>query len=197
MFQAECVNFDLQKVTDVALIPTTGHWDEYVQSWSKGHRKGMDRVWRKLNALGETRFHLSQPKSLAELHEVLRAGFEVEDKSWKGAEGTSVLKNPDRWEFFVKQAELLWESGELSLAFLLHQDQPIAFEYGMTSKGVYSSLKVGYDSAFSQFSPGQLLMMKLLEHCYADEQVISMDCLGEINQATQRWLPETYTPSID
>ncbi len=116
----------------------------------------------------------------------------MDDKSWKAKAGTSIKCSPEMPEFHVRQAVLLAERGELVLAFLEYNGQPIAYEYAWNAKGVYHSFKVGYDEQFAWASPGQLLQHKLLEQCHTDSEVHSMDCLGPIGQAVQQFRPESY-----
>ena len=79
----------------------------------------------------------------------LRQGFEIEDQGWKGRAGTSVLKNPPMFDFYLRQARHFAATGELRLVFLEYRGRPIAFEYGWQGKGTYFPLKIAYDESVS------------------------------------------------
>jgi hypothetical protein len=70
----------------------------------------------------------AEPKMTVSTAREIRIGFEVEDRGWKGAGGTSTLREPGALAFFVEQAKLLSASGHLLLAYLDLDDTTIAFE---------------------------------------------------------------------
>ena len=94
--------------------------------------------------------------------------------------------------FYVEQAEQLARWGQLRLSFLEAGAQPIAFAYGINAKGIYHSIKCGYDGRFATYSPGQLLRHHMFEAFCADPQCRAVDCLGPITGAHRRWRPTTY-----
>ncbi len=79
-------------------------------------------------AEGGTELRELFPTDENEIEELLATGFAIEDRSWKGAAGTSVLKNPHVYQFYLDQAKQLARDGQLELVFLNFQGQPIAFE---------------------------------------------------------------------
>jgi hypothetical protein len=93
--------------------------------------------------------------------------------------------------FYRRQAEQLARHGELRLAFLRVGGEPIAFAYGMQTKGVYRSLKVGYDPHWSAYSPGQMLRMLVLERLFAEPDTRQVDAISP-TPAHRQWRPEPY-----
>ena len=61
------------------------------------------------------------------------------------------------WRLSLRQSRQLAQWGQLELAFLECGEQAVAFCYGLTAKGVFHSLKIGYDPAYADCAPGQLL----------------------------------------
>jgi CelD/BcsL family acetyltransferase involved in cellulose biosynthesis len=122
----------------------------------------------------------------------MRQGLEIENLGWKGKAGTSVLKTPGMENFFLEQAELLAHDKHLELAFLEAAGRPIAFCYGQTAKGVFHSAKIGYDPAFADYSPGQLLRYLLLERFYHESDRKALDFLGPLTDSHAAWQPKTY-----
>ena len=47
---------------------------------------------------------LVRPDDAGEVEPLLREGFEVEHRSWKGTAGSSVLSDAVMWQFYLRQA---------------------------------------------------------------------------------------------
>jgi CelD/BcsL family acetyltransferase involved in cellulose biosynthesis len=148
---------------------------------------------RRLAQQGPVEFQIRGQLSPEEVEPWLLRGFEVEDRGWKGAAGTSVLRTPGMFDFFLRQARWLAAWGQLELASLDCGGRPIAFCFGASAKGVFHSCKIGYDPAFAELSPGLLLQYHVLEHLHADGQRRAIDYLGPITEYHLHWKPDTYT----
>jgi hypothetical protein len=122
----------------------------------------------------------------------MRRGLEIENLGWKGAAGSSVLQTSAMETFFLQQAELLSQEKQLELAFLESAGRPIAFAYGQAAKGVFHSAKIGYDPAFAEYSPGQLLRYFLLERFFHESGRTALDFLGPLTASHAAWHPQTY-----
>ncbi len=167
-------------------------WDAYEAAWSGNHRRHLRKALRRAESEGGVELRLVQPRTASELEPLLREGFEVEHRSWKGTAGSSVLSNSVMWQFYLRQATELARCGELELAFLRYEGRAIAFEYGWSSRGVYYTPKVGFDSEYSRFSPGQLLRYLLLKETFARPDRQAVDFLGPLSEATAKWTTRTY-----
>jgi hypothetical protein len=152
----------------------------------------MRKAFRRAEEAGGVELDLRRPHSSSELEALLNEGFEVEHRSWKGQEGSSVLANPAMRSFYLRQAARLAQWGSLELAFLRYQGKAIAFEYGWAVHGVYYTPKVGFDDEFAQFSPGQLLRYLLLKDFFSRADRWTVDFLGPLSDATARWATNTY-----
>lgn len=162
-------------------------WAAYQGRWSKGHRRKMKMARRQAEAAGGVQLRLCDQLQPREVGPLVRAGFEVEHRSWKGAAGGSVLSRPGMLEYYCEQGRRLAAAGCLQLAFLEHRGEPIAFEFGLAAKGTYYSYKVGYDERFAELTPGQLLRLKLLERFHADPNLALVDFAGPLSEATAKW----------
>lgn len=174
-----------------ALVEIGNDWQTYEASRSSKRRQNRRRQVRQLEQAGKTELKIYYP-SPCQIHSFMIEGFEIEDRSWKGSEGTSVLKTPGMLDFYCREAALLAEWGQLELVFLEHQDKAIAFDYGLNSKGVHYTPKVGYDEAYEKFSPGQLLVMLFLQRLYADTERKQLDFLGPPDPWKLSWATCTY-----
>ncbi|HEY2760039.1 MAG TPA: GNAT family N-acetyltransferase, partial [Pirellulales bacterium] len=167
-------------------------WSRYESAWSGNHRRHMRKALRRAEQDSAVELDIRRPNAAEEVEGLLHEGFEVEHRSWKGQGGTSVLASPEKWNFFLEEAKQLARHNHLMLVFLRRQGQAIAFEYGWWARGIYYTPKVGYDSAFSQLSPGQLLRYLLIKQFFEAQNCSSVDFLGPLAEATAKWSTHTY-----
>ncbi len=185
------VTAHFQEQSQLGRIEIDHDWEAYQRSWSRKHRQQMARHARRLARQDDVQLRVLSELAPQEVEGWMRRGFEVEDRSWKGAAGTSVLQTPGMFTFFTRQAEQLARWGDLELAFLECGKRPIAFSYGLSAKGVYHSYKVGYDLEYAGYSPGQLLRYQLFRRFYGDPQRRAIDCMTP-GDAHGKWKPATY-----
>ena len=152
----------------------------------------MNRAAKRLACEGDVQFERLTQLDAPNVKPWLREAFEVEDLSWKGRSGTSVLRTPGMFDFFARQAEQLAAWGQLDVSTLRLNGRIVAFAYGFRSKNVVFAHKIGYDPQFSAFSPGQLLFFHLLEQLHADDKIRALDFMGPLTQSLSRWRPATY-----
>ncbi|MFZ5829509.1 MAG: GNAT family N-acetyltransferase [Planctomycetota bacterium] len=195
-WQAACGTLEAPLVTRerflVPRIEIGDDWQAFLAGLSRSHRQRMAKAMRRFEQEGPVTF---EARSDLEVHEVepwLQEGFEVEDRSWKGKAGSSVLGAPRMFQFFLRQAEQLARFGQLEVAMLRLQERPVAFLYGYRAKGVYYAFKIGYDPQFAAHSPGQLLLYQLFERLHRDPECHAVDCMGPLSETINRWRPASY-----
>jgi CelD/BcsL family acetyltransferase involved in cellulose biosynthesis len=171
------------------------NWEAYQAAWSGNHRRHMRKAIRRANEEGGVELDIRRPTSADEVESLLLEAFEVENRSWKGSERTSVLSNPTVWSFYRGQATAIANEGQLEITFLRHEGKAIAFEYGWHAGGVYYTPKVGYDDAFGRYSPGQLLRVLRYEKAFAGSELQTIDFYGPLAEATAKWATCTYPVS--
>jgi CelD/BcsL family acetyltransferase involved in cellulose biosynthesis len=177
----------------VAKIEMAKSWDAFSKNLSRSHRQSIHKALRHLEELGELKLVMQSELASEEVHSRLEKVFTVEDSSWKGSSGSSVLRTPGMSDFFLRQARQLAEWGQLEIALLELEGHPVASLFGFSAKGVYHAHKIGYDPKFSQYSPGQVMFWKILEQLHAQGGWKAFDCIGPMTEATSRWRPNTYT----
>ncbi len=180
-----------QRQFDVGLINTTGDWESYWSSRSKNHRKSVRANDRRLRKLGEVTFVRQRDFAPGQLRNQLRQAFDIEHRSWKGQQESSVLATPGMFEFYCAGAESMAASGMLELHWLQLDGQNIAFEMGYLAKGIFHSHKVGFDPAYAKFGPGHLLMRWQLEHLFDQPEVQHVDTMSEMTAATRKWVTDS------
>jgi CelD/BcsL family acetyltransferase involved in cellulose biosynthesis len=164
----------------------------YLARCSRRHRQNMRRAQRMIDQAGSRRLRIYDSLEPDEVEPLLRVGFEIEDRGWKGRAGTAVLRSPALWEHYLRQARLLAASRQLCLVFLEHAGRPIAFEYSFMAKGHYFSPKVSYDEEFARFSPGQLLCHDLYSQMADSTDSPVVDLVGPLNDAERQWNTDEY-----
>jgi CelD/BcsL family acetyltransferase involved in cellulose biosynthesis len=177
------------RIGRVAIAP---EWESYERGLDKKHRRNRKSQARRLEQAGETQLQIIRHASPDESEFLLREGFAVEARSWKGAAGTAVLQNPTAFHFYREQARLLAARGELELAFLEHDGRPIAFNYGYCARGVHYALKVGYDAAFQAYGPGHQLFLRMLRRFHDDQSHRLVDFCGPLDRWLADWATDSY-----
>lgn len=167
-------------------------WDAYLAARTKKHRHNMRRYLNRLQEAGPTEFKFYDNIAPQDAPQLLRRGFEVEDRGWKGAQGTSVLQTPGMFDYLCRQASVLAAAGQLRLGFLEHHGVPIAFDYGYAAAGIAYRAKIGYDEQFAWCCPGQLLGMHALERQHGGPGQRWTDFLGPLTDALEKWVTEPY-----
>lgn len=179
-------------MSEVGTIRFPRDADAYLAGRSRRHLKHMRRMERRSDAAGGRGLRIYDSLKPDDVEALLRAGFEMEDRSWKGRAQSSVLRTPNMWRHYLRQARLLAASGQLCLVFLECAGKGIAFEYSFLAKGHYITPKAGYDEAFRDMSPGQLLCFDLYRYmadCAASPVV---DLVGPLNDAERCWINDRY-----
>jgi CelD/BcsL family acetyltransferase involved in cellulose biosynthesis len=177
---------------NVGLVPTCSDWDSFNDKISKKRLRTLARRWRQLTEMGTLRLRIETNLAPDEVGHDLFEGIEIEDRGWKGREGTSVLKSPGMMEYYYRQAKLLAKAGNLIMVTLELDRRPIAFEYGFLAKGHYHSLKIGYDEAFANYSPGQVRTWLMLEEMCRRPELQYLDGMGPRSEAFAVWPGTTY-----
>lgn len=176
----------------VGQVGISEDWKSYEGKLNGDHRRNRNRYFRMLEKAGRTELRVHSGLKPAEVAALLQTGFEIEDRSWKSANGTSVLKTPGMFEVYCCQAQQLAEWGQLELVFLHHNDTPIAFDYGWRSKSTHFLCKLGYDDAYRQYGPGQQMIHRLLQRFHEDGEHRLLDFWGPMVPWNESWSTTSY-----
>lgn len=158
---------------------------------SSGFRKKLRRCRQRRAEIGTVETVVHTRLAPAEADRLVAQCLALEDRGWKGAAGSSVLRS-GMAGFFRQLARQLAAWNQLEIALLTCRGEPIAFDLGYAAKGTVYSHKVGYDPAYARFSPGHLLLEDQLARFRADSGRLRMDCMGPIDAATSHWTTRTY-----
>jgi len=135
--------------------------DEY---WSKFSSKTRNTFRRKIKKMGDVDFAIV--KQADQVASFLHEAHQVSLKSWQTRQlGLRVRNDQAERELFT----FLAQSGALRSYLLSKQGRPIAFLIGTQFKGCFNYEEVGFDRSFADASPGQVLLLKVLEDLLADD----------------------------
>lgn len=188
------MSFETTRMASTAQVAIGHDWASYESTRDGDHRRSRRRYAKKLEQAGKVRVDVHVPGNAQEAEHWARLAFEIEDRSWKGAAGSSVIK-ANQLPVFEQQARLLAASGHLEFGFLMLNEQPIAFAYCWRAKGTVFIAKLGYDDAFRQFGPGQQLVMHLLERLHRQADCKLLDFWGRLAPWNDSWATQTYDVS--
>jgi Acetyltransferase (GNAT) domain len=155
--------------SDVAVI----YPDKPQPHWWLQFSQKPDEYWKKF--CHRTRYNLRQrakklDHSLAcfaareSVPELLEKAHHVSKRSWQGKRlGVRIRNTPEERSFY----EFLASQGALRSYVLEQKGCPLAFEIAVQWNGYFVSEETGYDSAFSPYAPGTVLLFRILQDLIA------------------------------
>lgn len=148
-------------------------WKEYFTSLSKSRRESVSRKLRKAKKQG-CRVEILRGRT-GDLDTRLEQCWEISRKTWKHQIGSSIAADEARLAFYrdIALAEVDW----IVLGLIYVNDKPVAFEYDLLYQGVLYNLKLGFDEATRELSPGYVLRVALLEWAF-DNGIEVFDFMG-------------------
>jgi CelD/BcsL family acetyltransferase involved in cellulose biosynthesis len=176
----------------VGQVEAPADWAAYEAGWSRNHRQKMRKTLARLEREGPAQWICLDRPTPDEIEGHLRRVFAVEDRGWKGANGSSVLRTPGMLEFYCRQARWLAGQGQVAVQVLVLGGEDVAFHYEFRAKGTVFTFKVGYDDRFVGFSPGQAVMHRLVQALGKDATPPTLDFCGPLQDWTSKWATRTY-----
>lgn len=135
----------------------------YLKERSK-HRtvKTLIRNKSKLEGLGDVSYRKLNSSEFDEI-------FQLHDMRWKRKYDTSNFSEKKHQEFYRAIANDTNLSFQVWVNGFMLGTRLIAFAYGIQCNGTYYFYRISHDNDFSVFSPGKIILMKLLEDCFQNE----------------------------
>ena len=160
-------------------------WTEPESHFNSRRRSDFRRMSRKAEALGDINYEIVEPDA-GNLQRLLDEAFAVEAQSWKGRSGTAINQDERTEAFYRAYAEGAMEAGILRLCFMRIDGKAAAMQFAVESDDRFWLIKVGYDDAFKQVSPGNLLMRETISHAAA-RGLKTYEFLGKEAEWTKLW----------
>jgi CelD/BcsL family acetyltransferase involved in cellulose biosynthesis len=156
-------------------IPLPSSYDALESRLSSKFMSNLRRCRRRLEERGV--MSVQRVTGGAELQRRLEDCFTLERSGWKGRKGTAAAQSKQTRGFYTGLAQRAASGDYLSLFFLLLDGTPIAAQYGLTRRGVYSLLMTCYGEEFKRYSPSHLLLQEVMKLCIAGG-LSELDFLG-------------------
>lgn len=160
-------------------------WHDFFSHLSSRRKNDIRRKRRRLEALGTITTEFVCPDE-SRFSKIFDAAMAVEDRSWKGRQGSSLLKNTRLREFFEAYAQKARERGALRFCLLYLEERPIAMQIAVLEYETLWILKLGYDDVFARSSPGFDLTVETFHYC-ADHGVHRYEFLGSEELWQDEW----------
>ncbi|MEP9412390.1 MAG: GNAT family N-acetyltransferase [Candidatus Brocadia sp.] len=124
-----------------------------------------------------------------EIDTVLRRGFELESKGWKGRAGTSVIQNPNAYRYYTSLAYAAAKQNALALMTFFCANNLVSFCYFLKRNNELILMKTAYNEDYRRYSVGQLAILKAIEYCYS-AGILKLNFYGIKATWHTRWNPQ-------
>ncbi len=150
-------------------------------------RKKLRQDWNRLSALGAV--DVVNDREGANVSAAFEEFLVLEDASWKGANGTSLLSNPQDAAFVRKLIGNLAQRGDASVVSLRLDGRMIAGQVVLYSGATAYTWKTAYKADYAKYSPGAVLVDKVAELLLAMPAITTVDsCSDEAGFMGQLWV---------
>lgn len=143
------------------------------QSVTPAHLRDMKRQWRQLEKQGALTYNVArQPNEIRQRMEEFLA---LEASGWKGAKRTAMVIDRYRAAFAREAITNLADADAVRIHTLDLDGKAIASMVVFLMNGEAYTWKTAYNEAWSRFSPGKLLVMRITEWHLDDANILRTD----------------------
>lgn len=168
-------------------IPLDESWLVPESHFNSRRRSDYRRAIRRAERHGNLRAEVITPQP-GDLDRLLQIAFDIEARSWKGAAGTALACDSLRGGHLRQFAHWAVQAGTLRIALLWIGREPVAMQIATEESDRWWLLKIGFDPAWADCSPGTLLLSETVRHAVR-QQLTSYEFLGTAETWTQVWTP--------
>lgn len=165
------------------IVRIESSWDAYLATRPAQVARELKRKVRKIERDWKAVWTIaSTPEECAR---ALEDVWQIERRSWKEGEGTSLTSEQEAVRLYQDFAPRFAAAGWLRI-YLLHLNGiPVAHILGAEFRREYYALKTSYDHEYRQASPGQVLFFNALRDSF-ERKLTAFDFLGD----ESRWKSE-------
>ncbi|MBI1262471.1 MAG: GNAT family N-acetyltransferase [Rhizobiales bacterium] len=139
----------------------------------KKKRKEFNRLWNRLSEQGDLQFLTHEGGE--DIDHTIDRFLRLEAKGWKGKRGTALRVRPSEKRYFETICKAAYREGKLHVTELTLDGEAIAMLASFRAgEGLYT-FKIGFDEAWGKYSPGALLMMKVIDPFLRDPRTAWVD----------------------
>jgi len=117
--------------------------------------------------------------------------MDVERRSWKYKNGTSIFQLERYFRFYKSLLHRLFVNKRLRLLFARHRQCDIAYIFGGVLGSTYRGLQLSYDEKFARFGLGHLVQWSMIQHL-CKEEIKTYD-LGMVMDYKSHWADKTLS----
>jgi hypothetical protein len=151
---------------------------------SKKHLRNIKRLGKKLSEdVGDIEFFMNSPS----LSEAINDFAEFENKSWKGINGVAINSSPKLLSTY-KQFANNFSSNQMFVAKISSKDIVLSSVVGFHLGKTIFIHKISHNDNYSTYSPGNILILKLLEHSIESKDIDILNLVTSPEWA-KRWHP--------
>jgi len=158
-------------------MPVAGNWQQYLAERPGALRSTIQRMSKKLAALGGRLEVVTRPEDLPH---AIAAYQLVYSKSWKQPEPAATFM-PELMAWCARR-------GWLRLGLVWLGDTPIAAQLWIVADGRAAIYKLAYDGAYANLAPGTVLSAHLMERAINAERVREVDYLVGDDAYKRDWM---------
>lgn len=129
-------------------------------------KKSLRRHENRLRRQGDLSFFSSRASE--EVSGRLDAFFDQHVRRWKDTPSPSLFLSFEERAFYRQVARNLSASGHLRYLEVLLDGKPVAAHFGMSFGGRFTWYKPSFDPLWSKYSPGEVLLKRLIEEAQAE-----------------------------
>lgn len=160
-----------------------GDWESYLGGRTVNFRRTLRRTERAISARGHAEFVACGKNGGIE--EAFETYCRIDLNSWKREDGVVIAGDDGLYDYY-RRVVLDFAKAEGSWIFLLLVDgKPVAGIIGLVCHNKLYTLKTSFDIAYSDCSPGTVLMCRVIRLAY-EERYEGIDFLGK-GEFTERW----------
>jgi CelD/BcsL family acetyltransferase involved in cellulose biosynthesis len=149
-------------------------------------RKKLRQDWNRLSVLGTVDVANDRTPGGAQL--AFETFLALEKASWKGAQGTALLSDPQDAVFVRRLFHDLAAQRNASVAVLGVDGQAIAAQVLLYCGTTAYTWKTAFSADFGKYSPGALLIDKITDELFAGPDILAINsCAAEASFMAQLW----------
>lgn len=167
-----------------SFVRVEGNYEELKARLPASFKRNLRRLGRKLSTLKEVKISFLDGKSPTE-KELTRL-MEVESSGWKREQGTSIIQSDPHVSFYKALTRKLADLGWLEWHFLEADGKTLAAHLAMRVDRSLVLYKIGFDEAYSSYSPGTVLFDRMVERTFASGEFDEINCLSD-HAWNRRW----------
>ena len=160
------------------------NWEEFLLQSGKKWRADFRNKANRAQRMGEVQIEFVTPDSNT-LSDYFNEAVQIESRSWKGQNSTSLADKPALRAFFMSYFSAITQKHILHFAFYHLNGQAIAMHISVLYNNRIWSYKIGYDDKFSRISPGIQLILSAIQDAFKHNY--SYEFLGSNESWQEAW----------